>query len=136
MIDKEMLPEEKVRQQLLEFMQKHLEYPKEMIAIEKSLSAFPHLQGQKVSNRRVDIAVFSKKQMEPLLVIECKAVPINDKAFDQIIGYNHLIKAPFIALANQKGVITLIHDGKCYQRFDGLPDYNYLLENLPGGGLC
>lgn len=54
-------PEEKIRQSLLMFMKEELHYPKEVIAVEKSLSAFPHLQGKKVPQRRCDIAVLEQK---------------------------------------------------------------------------
>jgi hypothetical protein len=125
-------PEEKIRQSLLMFMQEELLYPKEVIAVEKSLSAFPHLQGKKVPQRRCDIAVFGTKDLLPLLIIECKAVELNQKAFDQVIGYNHLINAPFLALANGKEVITLIKGQHGYQKVCGLPEYKVLLEGCHG----
>ncbi|MCH9624787.1 MAG: hypothetical protein S4CHLAM27_12240 [Chlamydiia bacterium] len=74
-----------------------------------------------------------KKQVIPLLVIECKAVPINQKAFDQVIGYNHLVQAPFLALANGKEVFTLIKDGSGYRQQKGLPEYKFLLESVGAG---
>ena len=126
-MSKKTFPEEKIRQSLIAFMQEELSYPKEMISVEKALSAFPHLKGKKVPNRRFDIAVFGTKEILPLLVIECKAVPLNQKAFDQVIGYNHLVNAPFIALANGKEVITLIKEGSEYRKVKGLPDYKVLL---------
>lgn len=121
-------PEEKIRQQLLKFMKTHLDYPKEMISVERSLSSFPHLKGKKVPNRRFDIAVFGTKKVIPLLVIECKAVPLNQNSFDQIIGYNHLVQAPFIALANGAGIKTLIKEKNGYREVDGLPPYKELLK--------
>ncbi len=127
------LPEEKIRQALVAFMRQALGYPGEMISIERSLSSFPHLKGKKVPNRRFDIAVFGTKQVIPLLVIECKAVPINQKAFDQVIGYNHLVQAPFLALANGKEVFTLIKDGSGYRQQKGLPEYKFLLESVGAG---
>jgi hypothetical protein len=127
---KKVFPEEKIRQSLVKFMKESLGYPKEMISIERSLSSFPHLKGKKVPNRRFDIAVFGTKDVIPLLVIECKAVPIDDKAFDQVIGYNHLVQAPFIALANGDLLITLVKDGSTYNQVDGLPTYEHLLERV------
>ena len=128
-LKKNNLPEEKIRISLLEFMKNELGYPHGVISVERSLSSFPHLKGQKLPNRRFDIAVFSTEKMQPLLIIECKAVPITEKCYDQVIGYNHLVKVPFIALANQKGVTTLIKDGDSYKQMNGLPDYKYLLEH-------
>jgi hypothetical protein len=129
-IEKKTLPEEKIRLQLIEFMKNELFYPKEMITVERSISSFPHLKGIKVPNRRLDIAVFGGKQPIPLLVIECKAVNITQKAVDQVIGYNLFIKAPFIALANGKEVKTLVKSGNRYMEKKGLPDYKILLEAL------
>jgi len=121
-------PEEKIRQSLLTFMKEQLSYPKEMISVERSLSSFPHLAGKKVPNRRFDIAVFGTKDVVPLLVIECKAVPLNRDAFDQVIGYNHLVQAPFIALANGDEVITLMKKNDGYIEKEGLPTYDFLLK--------
>jgi len=132
-IEKKSLPEEKIRLQLIEFMKHELFYPKEMITVERSIASFPHLRGIKVPNRRFDIAVFGGKQLIPLLVIECKAVNITQKAVDQVIGYNLFIKAPFIALANQKEVKTLVKSGSGYMEKKGLPDYKVLLEALDEG---
>ncbi len=125
-------PEEKIRQSLLVFMQEELLYPKELISVEKALSAFPHLKGKKLPNRRFDIAVLQAKTFLPLLIIECKAVPLNQKAFDQVIGYNHLVNAPFLALANGKEIITLIKEGSTYQKVLGLPEYKTLLFGYNG----
>lgn len=132
-VKKKDLPEEKIRQALVSFMEQALFYPKEMISIERSLSSFPHLKGKKVPNRRFDIAVFGTKQVIPLLIVECKAVPLNQKAFDQVIGYNHLVQAPFIALANGKEMFTLIKEGNGYRIQKGLPDYKFLLESVGTG---
>ena len=123
-------PEEKIRQSIIKFMVLKLLYPKELISIERSLSSFPHLKGRKLPNRRFDIAVFAKKVSSPLMVIECKAVPLNQKALDQLIGYNYYVQAPFIALANGKEVITYVKKGEKYIQYKGLPMYKVLLENV------
>lgn len=129
---KKILPEEDVRNQLLDFMKGHLGYPKEKISVERSLSAIPHLEGKKVPNRRFDIVVFGKENLYPLLLIECKAIPFNQSAVDQVKGYNHLIQAPFIALANQSGVLFYVKDKNTYKEFKGLAPYQYLLDQVEG----
>lgn len=131
-IKKRNFPEEKIRQSLIEFMKKELYYPHEMISVERSLSSFPHLKGKKVPNRRFDIAVFGTKKIVPLLIIECKAVSITEKSFDQVIGYNHLVQAPFIALANHKQIITYMKQESSYKKFIGLPKYSFLLDHVKG----
>ena len=129
-LEKKDLPEEKIRKALISFMVKELKYPKEMIAVERSLSSFPHLKGKKLPNRRFDIAVFGTEQVIPLLIVECKAVPLNQKAFDQVIGYNHLVQTPFLALCNGEELLTLIKEGNGYTIQKGLPEYSLLLESM------
>lgn len=101
------LPEEKVRQALIQRMIHHLGYPCGTLALEKSLDQLPHLQSQRsLPKRRADLIVFAKgihpqHPLYPLLLIECKAVPIANKTLRQLIGYNQFIGAPFIAAVNQ-----------------------------------
>ncbi len=101
-------PEEEVRQRLLLCMKEELGFPPEMISVERSLGSLPHLLGQRVPDRRFDIVCFKKhgEEILPLLIVECKAVDLTNKAAMQVIGYNHFARAPFIALANQKTVYT------------------------------
>ena len=131
-VKKSTFPEEKIRLKLIEFMVDELLYPVGVISVERSLSSFPHLKGKKVPNRRFDIAVFGTEELIPLLVIECKACPFTEKSFEQVIGYNHLVHAPFIALANEDGVITLIKEGEKYHQYKGLPDYQVLIDHVKG----
>ncbi len=119
-------PEEIVRQNLLLRMQEELGFPYEMLSVERSLSSMPHLLGKKVPDRRFDIVCFIKKkdQIFPLLLIECKAVPISKSALEQVIGYNHFAQAPFIAVANQDCVYTGFKKGsQGYSFTEGLLTY-------------
>lgn len=96
-------PEEYIRQNTLRYLVECLEFPKASIAVEKDLSALTHSL-ETFPNRRADILCYSKKlsgELHPLLLIECKAVKITPKELRQIIGYNHFLKASFIALINQ-----------------------------------
>lgn len=101
-------PEEVVRQALLKKMKEELGFPAEVLSVERSLSSMPHLAGQKVPDRRFDIVCFSKRndQVLPLLIVECKAIPLAADAIRQVIGYNHFANAPFVAVANQHDVYT------------------------------
>lgn len=104
-----MLPEEKVRQGLRCYMVEELGYPAELLVIEKPLNLLPHLALSEgpFPDRRVDLLAYWKnrttQELEPLLLIECKAVPFTTQAFTQLQGYNYYVKAPFIALVNQDG---------------------------------
>jgi len=99
------LPEEVVRVQFLTYMLDHLGFPRELMTVEKSLENLP---GDRdfLPSRRIDILCYCRdlhhgKELTPLLLIECKAVPITKKALNQAIGYNHFLKAYFICIVNQ-----------------------------------
>ncbi len=97
-------PEEIVRQKLLQKMTKELFYPKELLSIEKSLSELCKIEAPL---RRVDITCFAKDlqgDLYPLLVIECKEhKSYLQPAIEQILGYNHFLKAPFVAVSYPEG---------------------------------
>lgn len=97
-------PEEQIRQRLLHQLIYQLGYPIGSVGVEKSLRQMPHLQASamRYPDRRADIICFYKEH--PLLLIECKAVPLDEKVLRQVIGYNLFVKAQFIAVANQETV--------------------------------
>lgn len=103
------LPEEIIRQKILSYMVHDLSYPSSTIVLEMPLKQMPHLCNTnltRIPNRRADIVCFAKNihpqfALYPLLLIECKAVPINTKVMNQVIGYNHHLRACYIAVANQ-----------------------------------
>ena len=102
-------PEEIVRQNIIKQMITLLGYPKERIIVEKNLSTMPFIKN--APDRRLDIICLSKKTLMPLLVIECKAVPLKEKDMQQVLGYNQFIKAPYIVLVNSTNLIC----GKLHQ---------------------
>lgn len=122
-------PEETIRQQLIIHMIEKLHYPQQLIAVERELAGLaahfrtPHQVIREIPKRRVDIVVFSQKQLIPLLIIECKSVPLIPKCARQVIGYNAFIGAPFVALANGKQVMTGSYDQElgAYRFEKGLP---------------
>ena len=97
-----MLPEEQVRSSLVAYMVRMLGYPRELISLEKEIALLPHLSHlpkKTIPKRRVDILVFSKN-MEPLLMVECKAGFLHTEHRKQLLSYNTFVCAPFIALVN------------------------------------
>ncbi len=100
------LPEEKVRQSLVHHMIHTFGYPPSAITLEISLKQLPHLVDQlNLPKRRADVLVLAKgihpaHPLYPLLLIECKAVPITQQVIRQVVGYNYYLKAPFIAVVN------------------------------------
>lgn len=133
------LPEERVRVQLLCDLVEKLEFPASSIAVEKELSQIPHLRSlvDTLPTRRIDILCFAKnihptEEFFPLLVIECKAVKLTSKMVRQVVGYNHYLKAPYIALVNQEEIRFGWFDGSVgtYRFISHLPTYSQLLKNL------
>lgn len=86
--------EEWVRQNLLKYLNEKLNYPLNLIAVEKSIS---------IANRRLrfDALVYSP-DFNPLVIIECKSpkIKITQDSFDQIFTYNYLTKAPYLLVTN------------------------------------
>jgi hypothetical protein len=135
----EELPEEKIRQQILNLMMDELGFPPSCIAVEKSLKQMPHLplSDQEVPDRRVDIICFAKgihprHELYPLLVIECKAIPLSSQVVKQVVGYNHYIKSFFIAVANGEELRTGWYDPSIegYQFVPYLPKYAELISSV------
>lgn len=133
----EATPEECVRQAILIRLIDRLGYPSAYIAVEKELRQMPHLLHQRpLPNRRADIVCFARgihpcHAVYPLLLIECKAVKLNQKVINQTIGYNYFVQSYFIAVANNdtiqtgwcdptKGIFTFI---------PYLPTYQALCKN-------
>ena len=128
-------PEERVRQGLIRWMIEELGYPKELLVVEKALDQLPHLEtyGEKIPDRRVDLLCFASgihpdHSLYPLLMIECKAVPLTEAVKRQVIGYNRYVQAPFVAIVNQFEMQTgfWTEADQKYQFTAGLPTYNDL----------
>ena len=114
-------PEERVRQALLKQMVDHLGYPKSALAVEKGVKGF--------TKRRLDIICYTKNG-KPLLLVECKAHVLGADVENQVLGYNSSIKAPYVCVAAQDGVMTGAYDGSEWKFFDGLPTYPSLLKGI------
>lgn len=109
-------PEEIVRQSLLNKMIFDLGFLRGLIAVEKQ-----------VGTRRYDLVSYTP-EMRPLLLVECKAGPIEKKAASQAFGYNDEIKAPFVSLANANEVRTFWRGNDGLESVPFLPTYKELYE--------
>lgn len=89
-----LIPEEWVRQHFINFLIKHLSYPRSLIKVEGGLQ-YNQLQ------KRSDIVVFDRNG-NPWMVIECKApeVKISQNSLMQAALYNDTLKAKFITVSN------------------------------------
>lgn len=87
-------PEEWVRQNFVEYLVQHKNFPKGRIGIEKKLL----FNGM---TKRTDIVVFDKSAV-PQLIVECKApeIKISQKTFDQIARYNLSLNVEYLIVSN------------------------------------
>lgn len=113
-----------------------LGYPRHQIVVEKKLSELPFIGSPGLlPNRRLDLLVVGmgpSGEYQPWMLIECKAEVITDKAIDQVVGYNHFVKAPYISLASPSQILTgwYRRDINQYEFSEGLPHFQLLSGNL------
>jgi len=88
-------PEEWVRQHFVRHLIDHLGYPAALMGNEVSLT----LNG---TARRCDTVLFSPEGLVPRMIVEYKApgVEITQKVFDQIVRYNMVLHARWLAVSN------------------------------------
>lgn len=119
-----------MRQQWIDYMMRSLNYPEFLFVVEKKLSELPHLQGTKPPDRRLDMLIYRNKEgggLAPLLLIECKAHPLEKSQMDQLIGYNHYVGACFVALVNKDEVQFGYQKGDEYVFHSFLPTHDELI---------
>lgn len=121
-------PEECVRQKILIYLTETLGYPPHAMSIEKKLSDLPMAQGDKIPERRVDILCCESSSCRPLLLIECKGVPLSKKMLAQVTGYNAFIGAPLICLANDQELLLGWEGDGRKAPFKILPTYQVLCD--------
>jgi hypothetical protein len=91
--------EEWVRQNFVAYLVRSLEYPGNMIAVEKGLE----LNNLK---KRFDILVYNSGH-QPWLMVECKApeVPLSEDVLQQVLRYNISIPVEYMIITN--GELTM-----------------------------
>jgi hypothetical protein len=132
-------PEEIIRQTWIRKMVQELQFPKELLVVERELKMLPHLQSHShpLPNRRVDVLSFGKgihsdHPVFPLLLIECKEGPLSQDALDQAIAYNTFVQAFYVAIVNQDQ-IRLRYNLACSRcEIDKLPSFSDLAEAVCG----
>lgn len=111
-------------------------FPASLIAVEQPLRLLPHLEvadRRRVPDRRADILCFAGGKtgvLEPLLLIECKAVKLTERMVNQVLGYNHYVGSRFVCLVNDEQIRTGWYDAQAGRYFfiDFLPAYHELLS--------
>lgn len=88
------MPEELLRQTVIQYLIREKGYPRTRIAVEKQIN----INGQV---RRFDIVVYNK-DMSIRLLIECKAfnVAVTQAVFDQAARYNMVLDAEYMVITN------------------------------------
>ncbi|MCF8374193.1 MAG: type I restriction enzyme HsdR N-terminal domain-containing protein [Bacteroidales bacterium] len=115
-------PEEWVRQHFAIYMVVDLNYPKNLISMEHSLT---------VNNlsKRGDIVAFNRKG-QAVFLIECKApsVKIDQKTFDQIATYNMQLNVPLLAVTNglDHYCCRVDSENKSYTFLENIPVFDSL----------
>ena len=109
-------PEEWVRQHLINFLIHEKKFPISLISIEKEIV----LNDLK---RRYDVVVYNK-QLQPIVIIECKApyIDLDVTVIEQALRYNLIIKANYLMLSNGVSDITFNSSNQQVN----LPDYTEL----------
>ena len=86
--------EEWVRQNLVAYLLRVLEYPPTMIALEKGLSLHQ-------LKKRFDILIYNSNH-QPWMLVECKApeVPLAEGVLQQVLRYNISIPVEYVIITN------------------------------------
>lgn len=118
----EAFPEEIVRQKILALLI-DLGYSPHFIVVEKNLSDLPLVKVGALPNRRIDILCLEKETLSPLILIECKGVPIHEKMLPQLLGYNAYIGALLVCLASSQELILDWREGITPLKKGEFPSY-------------
>ena len=115
-----LLPEELVRQLVIQFLVREKNYNRSRISTERAIKV-------NKMDRRFDILVYDEA-FRPKLLIECKSpqVRIKQDAFDQIAWYNTSLKVDFLVITN--GIETYCCSIDYQRQVHGFLDYFPVVE--------
>lgn len=107
--------EEWVRQNFVSYLQKELNYPTSLIALEKGLI----LNGLK---KRFDILVYNHAH-QPWLMVECKApsVSLSEDVLQQALRYNLSVPVDYIIITNGEKTLGWEKSGAELKLINALP---------------
>ena len=92
-------PEEWVRQNFMQYLIQHKNYPASLMAVEKEIRV-----GER--RKRCDIVVYQNSK--PWMIIECKEmnVPLSENVLRQAITYNIPMEVDFVVITNGSQTIA------------------------------
>lgn len=118
-------PEEWVRQNFVRYLIEDREFPAALMNNEISLT-------QNGIKRRCDTLVADRQGL-PLVIVEYKAptIEISQKAFDQIVRYNMVLKAQYLIVTNGMShyCCKIDYENNSYAFMQEIPPYNVLAIN-------
>lgn len=117
-------PEEWVRQNVLQYVIKVLQYPAALIGVEKEIM----VGGLR---KRVDILVFDRNH-QPWMLIECKApaIALTDAVLHQAIRYHRAAPASYLVITNGAQTRAWEKKHQSLQEMETLPPYPTASERL------
>ncbi len=115
-------PEEWVRQHVIEYLNKHKEYPLSLLLVEKEFTY------NKLS-KRADIVACSNTGA-PILMVECKSfdVPITQEVFDQVVRYNLVMQVKILLVTNGINIYCASLENGDYAALKAIPSYKELMS--------
>lgn len=114
-------PEEWVRQHLLQYLLHQKNVPASLISVEKEINL-------NNTRKRYDAVVYSKN-MNPVLLIECKApdVEITPTTLEQTLRYNLILNVKFLLITNGLKEFVIIIENGTGKLMETLPQYENLI---------
>ena len=120
-------PEEKVRQQTIQFMIDRMNIPADKIGVELSLSSLGDIGNKK----RIDIGIFNNSN-KIVAIIECKAEYIGTKEapYQQVINYVTSLGVYRYFVVDGYDIIGFYYNSKSdqFEKIDEMLTYSQLLE--------
>ncbi len=109
--------EEWVRQNVVAYLVRVMNYPSALIALEKEI----HLNDLK---KRFDILVYDKQHI-PWMMIECKEpnVPLSEDVLQQVLRYNMSVPVEYIVITNGDMMMGWKKEGGKLIKFRELPKH-------------
>ena len=110
-------PEEWVRQNFIIYLNRVLNYPLPLIAVEKTIRV-----GE--LSRRFDIVVYGKEH-RPQFLVECKEmnVPLTEQVIRQALAYNLSVLATIIIITNGANSVAIQRKGTEITFLESIPPY-------------
>lgn len=112
-------PEEWVRQNFIQFLVQHKNFPQSLMAVEKQIT----INGKLF---RFDLVVYQRSG-QPFLIAEFKApgVKITQQAFDQVVRYNMALKVQLVVVSNglQHFICAIDYEKGSYSFLKEVPEF-------------